>query len=99
MPWTAHTPHRGPDVSWAALGQRQRARLRLAVLARDEGVCQLRYPGICTHMATEADHVRARETHGDTLDNLQAACRPCNLHKGRPAAADPPHQVPRGAWW
>lgn len=87
-------------MSWAAIPKRARAALRLAVFTRDQGICQLRYEGICTHVATEADHVKARETHGDGLDNLQAACRPCNGHKGKPdRATDPAHDTPSGAWW
>jgi 5-methylcytosine-specific restriction endonuclease McrA len=84
--------------SWSSLNPRTRARLRLAVLARDEFVCQLRLEG-CVLVATHADHVNRRETHGDGLDNLQAACKPCNLKKGQPKQADPKHDPPSGAWW
>lgn len=87
-------------VSWGNLNPRVRARLRLAVFERDGWVCRLRYPGICTHTAEVADHVRDRELYGDGLDNLQAACAACNGHKGKPGrSVDPPHVPPRGAWW
>ncbi len=85
--------------SWSAVPRRLRAARRLAVFARDEGLCQLRYPGVCTILAECADHIRDRETHGDDLDNLQAACNPCNLKKGKPKPADPKHEPAQGAWW
>lgn len=86
-------------MSWGKLSQRQRAKLRLAVFERDNWLCQLAYEGTCTLLAEVADHVNRRETHGDGLDNLQAACRPCNYRKGKPKAVDPGHEIPRGAWW
>lgn len=86
-------------MSWAGLSQRKRAALRLAVFERDGYLCRLRYEGICTHTAEVADHIRPRETHGDGLDNLQAACAACNGRKGKPGSHDPAHEVPRGAWW
>lgn len=86
-------------MSWSNLPLSRRRALRLAVFARDRHLCQLAYPGICTMVATVADHVRPRETHGDGLDNLQAACAPCNGHKGRPGSRDPGPEPVAGAWW
>lgn len=52
--------------------------LRLQVLARDSYVC-----AYCGGEATEADHVIPKDSGGkDELDNLLAACKPCNSSKG-----------------
>ena len=58
-------------------------RLRLLVLARDRGVCQINGP-TCTHVATVVDHIIARADGGDCYDphNLRAACRACNNRGG-----------------
>ncbi|MCD5345060.1 HNH endonuclease [Agromyces sp. S2-1-8] len=51
--------------------------LRLEVLERDEYVCQY-----CGGEATEADHIIPKDAGGrDELDNLLAACKPCNSSK------------------
>jgi hypothetical protein len=65
-------------------GTRAWRRLVVAVLARDGYLCQLDRDGHkCAAPATTADHVIPRAYGGtDTLDNLQAACIPCNLRKG-----------------
>jgi 5-methylcytosine-specific restriction endonuclease McrA len=86
-------------MSWGEIPRSVRTALRLAVFARDDYLCQLRYPGICTTVATQADHVRDRAIYGDNLDNLQGACRPCNLHKGKPSGVNPPAPRVEGAWW
>jgi 5-methylcytosine-specific restriction endonuclease McrA len=54
-------------------------RLRLAVLDRDLGLCQIRDEG-CTRYATCVDHIVARVDGGDMWNpaNLRAACRSCN---------------------
>ena len=54
-------------------------RLRLAILDRDQGLCQIRGPK-CTRYATEVDHIVARIDGGpiDDPTNLRAACRACN---------------------
>lgn len=52
------------------------------VIQRDGATCQLRYPGICTHTATTADHILHRSRGGtDNPDNLRASCQPCNQHR------------------
>ena len=53
-------------------------KLRKRVLMRDAGACQ-----ICGLEATHVDHVIPRRLGGDdSMDNLQALCRSCNLSKG-----------------
>lgn len=83
-------------MSWSSLSSRERARVRAIVLARDGHRCQLRIPGVCTVIATEADHIVAREIAGDGPDNLRAACRPCNGARGEPGREDP---APRPGGW
>jgi 5-methylcytosine-specific restriction endonuclease McrA len=53
--------------------------LRLWVLDRDRGVCQIHGPK-CTVWATDVDHIVARADGGDVWapGNLRAACRQCN---------------------
>jgi len=58
-------------------------KLYAAIIQRDAGTCQLRYPGICLGKATTADHVLPVSKGGkDRADNLRAACQPCNEHRG-----------------
>jgi 5-methylcytosine-specific restriction endonuclease McrA len=68
----------------AAGGSRAWRRLVAACLARDGYICRLTRDGHpCGAPATTADHVIPRAYGGaDRLDNLQAACIPCNLRKG-----------------
>jgi 5-methylcytosine-specific restriction endonuclease McrA len=54
------------------------AKLRRAVLERDGQRCRW-----CGGYATEADHLRSLALGGvDELDNLVAACKPCNARRG-----------------
>jgi 5-methylcytosine-specific restriction endonuclease McrA len=56
--------------------------LRRIVFERDGNVCQLRYPGVCTHRASTVDHViEASDGGSNDPSNLVAACRPCNQLK------------------
>lgn len=80
-------------------------KVRLVVLARDAGVCQIR-SAKCTITATEVDHVISPLDGGawyDT-DNLRAACGPCNSSRGgrlgrlRQTPA-PPSPTPSRDWW
>jgi 5-methylcytosine-specific restriction enzyme A len=52
---------------------------RQRVLRRDGHRCQLRYPGICTVVASHVDHRVAGDDH--SLSNLQAACPACHGRK------------------
>lgn len=56
-------------------------RLREIVLRRDQETCQL-----CGQHATHVDHIVPRRLMDanivDSLDNLQALCKECNLRKG-----------------
>lgn len=79
-------------MSWSTLNARTRSKLRAAVLHRDGYRCQIRLPG-CTTVATTADHVAPRETGGDGLDNLRAACMGCNVRRGDPKKQDPPSRA------
>jgi hypothetical protein len=65
-------------------GTRAWRRLVAAVLARDGYVCQMKRDGHrCGAPATTANHIVHRALGGpDTLDNLEAACVPCNLRDG-----------------
>jgi 5-methylcytosine-specific restriction endonuclease McrA len=58
-------------------------RLRLLVLERDRGVCQVAGPD-CTKVATCVDHIVARADGGDCWapSNLRASCRRCNSADG-----------------
>ena len=53
-----------------------------AILERDGPLCRLRIPGVCTGVATTADHVIALARGGsDDEANLVGACRECNQRK------------------
>ncbi len=83
-------------MSWSELPPRVRSRLRRACLERDGYRCQIRKPGICTTIATTADHIVDRAVAGDGLDNLRAACAACNYSRGQPGRDDP---APRSGGW
>lgn len=71
-------------------------KIRTLVLDRDAHRCQLRIPDICTTIATQAHHTKARELVGDDPTYLVAACQPCNQRVGDPTRHDPP---PRPSRW
>ena len=59
--------------------------VREFVIARDNGICQLQYAGICLYdQEIQVDHIWPWSRGGSSKDpaNLQAACGPCNRHKG-----------------
>ena len=64
------------------------ARLRAAILDRDDHLCRLRYD-CCTGQATDVDHVvPACQGGSDHPTNLVAACSACHRRKtGREARA------------
>lgn len=49
---------------------------REVVLDRDQYACQIGYPDICTHDATDVDHVGDNADHA--ISNLRSACSPCH---------------------
>ena len=56
--------------------------LRQRVLERDGRECQIRGPR-CQGVANEVDHIIPKVYGGDNnLDNLRAACKPCNSAAG-----------------
>lgn len=58
--------------------------VRVFVIARDNGKCQLRYPGIClVDKEIDIDHRYPWAKGGSSKDpdNLQCACHPCNQKK------------------
>lgn len=85
-------------------GGRPWRRIRAFVLTRDRGLCQLRYPEICTTRATQVDHILQVLTRPDLeLDpaNLRAVCTPCHEHRtGLQAGGTdrPPHVAPSRVW-
>lgn len=63
-------------------------KLRDQVVA-EEPTCWLRFPGICTHVSTTADHIVPRAIRPDLAmvrSNLRGACRPCNQARGQTPA-------------
>jgi hypothetical protein len=53
------------------------------VLRRAGYRCEIKLAGVCTGHADVADHVIPVDEGGpSTLENAQAACRPCNAAKG-----------------
>lgn len=68
-----------PPSLWDPDGNpRLRRRLAAYVLDRDDYTCRW-----CGGPATTIDHVIARALGGsDSLDNLAAACSPCNSARG-----------------
>lgn len=66
-------------------GGRHAARMTRAVLIRDHDASVGYAPCYwCGRRATEADHwpIGRDEGGADALDNLVAACRPCNASRG-----------------
>jgi 5-methylcytosine-specific restriction endonuclease McrA len=58
-------------------------KIRARVLMRDGYECQLRTSPNCSGEATTVDHLYPVAKGGDdSLDNLVAACGPCNYAKG-----------------
>lgn len=84
---TSYCPqHRRTASSKATSQRRWKEHIKPQVLQRDGYRCQLRYPGICTEVATTADKIIPAAQRPDLvydMSNLAAACQPCNQHKGR----------------
>lgn len=61
--------------------------VRAYVLARDGHLCRIGTEGVCTAIATCADHIIPKDMGGgDEETNLRAACEPCNLDRARKQA-------------
>ena len=85
--------------AWAGGSSRAQRRQRSQVLLRDGGLCQLKLNGCQTH-ADQVHHKRGITTTGKVvanLDDLQAACGPCNWAVGDPTTTDPAPE-PRTNW-
>jgi 5-methylcytosine-specific restriction endonuclease McrA len=79
---------RGSTTAWR--------KIRAQVLERDNHICQLRIPGVCTYRATHVHHLHGKE-HGDHPSGLVASCAACNLHLGNVTSKDP-EPAPRTRW-
>lgn len=62
--------------------------LRLAVIARANGLCEYCHKPQVSYFAHEVDHVIAQKHGGETvMENLAFACFECNRHKGSDIAS------------
>lgn len=84
--------------SWAGGSTRAWRKIRARVLARDGYQCQIRKAGVCTSRATHVHHTQGRAVTGDDERYLVAACEPCNLSVGEPAAHATPKPRPLTRW-
>src|SRR5690349_13460202 len=92
---------------WAGGSTRRWRRIRREVLDRDGWRCRLAIPGTwvtrdgktqaCLVAADCVHHTRGK-AHGDDPRHLIAACTPCNLKVGDPAATPDPAPRPRTDW-
>ena len=68
------TTQRGYGASWR--------RIRAAVMARDNYLCQVCAADGRVTPATEVDHIRPKARGGtDEMDNLRSICRQCHAEK------------------
>lgn len=77
------------------------AKLRPVVLYRDRYECQIKGP-LCTHRATEVDHIQPHAERPDLrleLSNLRAACKPCNARAGGILGAERKQRTPSRDWF
>ena len=89
-PGASHCPSHQPKA-WATSDRSRRlpssstwARIRAAVLNRDQHLCQINGPS-CRLIATEVDHIVPGDDH--RMENLQAACSVCHRAKTQAEAA------------
>ncbi|MUM06209.1 HNH endonuclease signature motif containing protein [Mycolicibacterium sp. CBMA 360] len=78
-------------MAWsnASSGSKFSARTKRIVKHRDQGTCQLQYPGICQGIGTQFDHVinlaqlgiSRSDPEADYPGNLQLVCPPCHTKK------------------
>lgn len=96
MPW--QSARKDP-----AYGQAAWKRARLACLQRARWICERQIPGVCTGVATQANHRKGLAADPQHLD-LEAICGPCHkqVTAGQSAAArkrrGEPAFVPRTRW-
>lgn len=85
--------------SWKGGSTTRWRKIRAKVLARDNYLCQIRIPGVCTQHATHVHHTKGKAITGDNPNFLVASCQACNLHIGDPTQQkhDPKPQ-PRSNW-
>jgi 5-methylcytosine-specific restriction protein A len=74
-------------------------RVRAVVLERDGGRCQIRGES-CTGTATQVDHIVEVSRGGEwyALDNLRAACEPCNKGRNKALMAERAKVRPSREW-
>ena len=80
--------------AWSGGSTREWRKTRTRTLAAAGYRCQLKIDGVCTTIATEANHVYGKGTDDRTLI---AACGPCNKTVGDPTRHDPT-PTPRTRW-
>lgn len=73
MAWTKVSRHaRGYGATWD--------KLRILILSRDCGLCQVCLAIGRVTLATEVDHIKAKADGGtDDENNLRAICHPCHV--------------------
>lgn len=86
---------------WAGGSTRAQRKQRNDVLFRDGGLCQLKLAG-CQVYATQVHHKHGINVSGKVvanLDDLEAACAPCNRDVGEPNAGTSPTPNPPATNW
>lgn len=85
--------------SWSKGSTYAWRKLRAQILLRDNAICQLQLPGICTNTATQVHHTKGKAQTGDDPNHLLAVCRECNLKIGDPSKRqNDPTPEPRTLW-
>jgi 5-methylcytosine-specific restriction endonuclease McrA len=82
--------------AWAGGSNTAWRKTRALVIIRDNGRCQIRTPGICLIYADQVHH-KLGKSISERLEDLEAACGPCNRRVGDPSTRDPTPQ-PRQQW-
>lgn len=81
------------------LNHRRWRRLRDQVV-REEPVCRLRLPGICTLASTTGDHIIAVSHRPDlkfVRRNVRGSCRACNQYRGNRPLSEVRAELTRSA--
>lgn len=87
--------HGGSDTRWRTF--------RATVLARDRYLCTIRDKGCTVHAPLRGghvDHIVPLSMGGAKYDlaNVRAACRSCNLKRGKATVNDEPATVRVSSW-